>query len=399
MIVVLPGTKWSEGLCKKIKERDEKILLVSPEEHPFCEKYADEFLRADIFDIDRITSLCQMRGINAVMSDECDIAMPVVAELGQRLNVDTISREMAALYTNKFLMREFSQRYGIKYPEYRLCRKVSEAMDFFREVGTKIIIKPLDSNASHGVFTVESEQDLIMHFDEAMFFSRREKGVLAERYIDGTEFTIDGIKTSEKHYTLAISKKKHFAYNENIAFELFFSHQDNEYDYDRLKEINDKFVEESGLGYGLTHAEYKYENGNFYLIEIAARGGGNQISSIITPFMSGRDTYNYLIDCALGNAANGDFSILENYKNRAAILHFFHVPAGGGKVTRIHGEEILKNNSAILDYGMNFKVGDSIYDAENDSVRIGYYIAGMDTESELRALMAKIGSEFYIEVE
>lgn len=399
MIAVLPGTKWSEGLCKKIKERNEKILLISPEEHPYCEKYADEFLRTNIFDINKITTFCQFRRIDAVMSDECDIAVPVVAELGQRLNVKTISREMAALYTDKFLMREFSRKYGIRYPEYQLCRRVNEAIDFFRKIGTKIIIKPLDSNASHGVFTIESEQDLTRHFDETMSFSRMEKGVLAERYIEGTEFTIDGIKTPGKHYTLAVSKKKHFGHNENIAYELFFIHQDDEYDYNRLRKLNDQFVEKSGLEYGFTHAEYKYENGTFYLIEIAARGGGNQISSIITQFMSGRDTYNYLIDCALGGVADGNFSILKDYKNRAAVMHFFHVPAGGGKVVRINGEEILKNNPAILDYGLNFKVGDEIHDAENDSVRIGYYIAGMDTESELRALMAKIESVFRIEVE
>ena len=51
------------------------------------------------------------------------------------------------------------------------------------------------------------------------------------------------------------------------------------YDYDRLREVNNRFVELSGLPFGFTHAEYRYENGEFYLLEIGARGGGGLLSA------------------------------------------------------------------------------------------------------------------------
>jgi len=228
------------------------------------------------------------------------------------------------------------------------------------------------------VFKIETEDEIRKHFEETLSFSRSKKYILAERYINGIEFTIDGVKTKDDHYTLAISKKKHYEHNENIANELYFSHYDDEYDYEKLKEINDAYVMTSGLEYGLTHAEYKFENGQFYLIEIAARGGGNMISSIITTHMSGYHPYDYLIHCSLGEKDNSSFPILDNCLNRCAVLKFFESPINGGAVKEVRGEEYLRNNSNIKKYMLNFKIGDQIGDCINDSSRIGRDYARID---------------------
>lgn len=399
MILVLPGTKWSEGLCKKIKEKGYEILLVSPEEHPYCEKYANIFLRSDIFAIDKIEEFCKGKRIDAVMSDECDIAIPVVAELSEKLGTRAISREMASLYTDKFSMREFANSINLKHPEYRLCRNLKEAIDFYDYMGGKIIIKPLDSNASHGVFVINNVQDLERLFPESMAFSRIKKAIIAEQYINGKEFTIDGIKTRTCHYTLAISEKKHYKHNPCIANELLFTYDNKEYDYDRLRRINDEFVLNSKLEYGFTHAEYKYENGEYYLIEIAARGGGNLISSIITQYLSGYDTYNYLIEASLNGAVDFDFSIDNDYKSRAAVLKFFETPGDGGVVKNIKGLDTIKEICDVKAIELNFNIGDKIEKAENDSVRIGYYVACSETYNRLKKIMNRIENELEIIVE
>ena len=57
-----------------------------------------------------------------------------------------------------------------------------------------------------------------------------------------------------------------------------------------VRRYNKEMVCKMGLPFGLTHAEYKYMNGEFYLIEIGARGGGTKISSDIVPYMSGVDS-------------------------------------------------------------------------------------------------------------
>lgn len=395
-ILVLPGTQWQVQLIKKIQEMGHKAVVVNPDPDAPGMKIADLCLVSDIFDKKHVIEFGRDQKISAVMSDECDIAMNQVAELGKIFNVPTLDEETAALYTDKFLMREFSKLHGLKYPEYKFCKKVEDAITLLDEIKKPIIIKPLDSNASHGVFKCVTEEEVRKHFDESMSFSRVEKSVLAERFIEGTEFTIDGVKTPNGHYTMAISEKKHFAHNESIANELLFSHYNPNFNYDKLRATNDVFVMKSNLLFGFTHAEYKYEDGEFYLIEIAARGGGNMISSCITQFMTGYDTYRYLVECATGNVHDEDFSLRPEYMERAAVLKFFATPNGGGKVSELQGLDYMEKEPDIKQYRLNFKIGDTIEDALNDSVRIGFYIACSESMQKLRQVMNNVEQKFKI---
>lgn len=395
-ILVLPGTQWQVPLIEKIQEMGHKALVVNPDPDAPGMKKANLCLVSDIFDKKRVIEFGRDQKISAVMSDECDIAMNLVAELGKTFNVPTLDEETAALFTDKFLMREFSKKHGLKYPEYKFCKTVEDAVALLNEIKKPIIIKPLDSNASHGVFRCDTEEDIRKRFDESMSFSRVEKSVLAERFIVGTEFTIDGVKTPNGHYTMAISEKKHFAHNESIANELLFSHYNPNFDYDKLRATNDVFVMKSNLQFGFTHAEYKFEDGEFYLIEIAARGGGNMISSCITQFMTGYDTYRYLVECATGNVHDADFSLRPKYKERAAVLKFFETPNGGGKVREIKGLDYLDNEPDIKHYRLNFKIGDTIEDALNDSVRIGFYIVCSENMQKLREVLSNVQKNFQI---
>ena len=395
-ILVLPGTLWQVPLIEKIQEMGHQALVVNPSPEAPGMKKADKMLVCDIFDKERIIKFGRDQKVGAVMSDECDIAMNWVAELGSIFNVPTLDQETASLFTDKFLMREFSKKHGLKYPEYKFCKTVDDAISLQKDLNNPIIIKPLDSNASHGVFKCINEEEIRSHFDESMSFSRVEKSVLAERFIRGTEFTIDGVKTPHCHYTLAISEKKHFAHNESIANELLFSHDNPNFDYDKLKATNDAFVMNSNLIFGFTHAEYKYEDGEFYLIEIAARGGGNMISSCITQYMTGYDTYRYLIECATGNIHDEDFSLRSEYKERAAILKFFETPGSGGTVREIKGIDYIENEPDIKHYRLNFKIGDTIENALNDSVRIGFYIVCSNNLNKLREVENNVEKNFQI---
>ena len=388
--LVLPGTLWQVALVRKIKQMGHRVYVVNPATDSPCFEWADGHLQSDIFDRGKVLEYCRRQKIDAILSDECDIAMNLVASLGETLGVPALSGEAAALFTDKFLMREFSRANGLKYPQYRICKDAQDAVALLEEISRPIIIKPLDSNASHGVFKCSSAQDVREHFDEAMSFSRVEKAVLAERYIEGTEFTIDGIKTPSAHYTLAISEKKHFKHNVNIANELRFSHTSETFDYEALRSANDAFVMASPLAFGFTHAEYKCEDGEFYLIEIAARGGGNMISSAITQWMTGFDTYRYLVECAAGDVHDEDFSLRPEFCERAAVLKFFSTPKGGGVVKAIEGVDYLESEPDIPCYKFNFKVGDTIGDALNDSARIGFYIATSENMDSLLSVMDRV---------
>lgn len=395
-VVVLPGSFWQIPIIKKSKAMGYRTLVINPYDDSPAFPFADGHLKSDIFDIENVIRYCIEENADAVISDECDIAMPVIAKIGKELSLNTIDEESARLFTNKYAMRIFCEKFNIPYPEYKLCHTADEAAEFFEKTLSPIIIKPLDSNSSHGVFTVKNHEDIIDLFDEARSFSKAENAVLAERYINGAEFSVDGIKTPEKHFTLAISEKKQFEHNKNLDRELIFTRENSKYDYDELARQNDFFVNNSPLQFGLTHAEYKYENGKFYLIEIGARGGGNLISSYIVPFMSGVDNQRYLLECSLGNITCPKFSLQDKLKNRCAVLSFFDPPSDGGICRSIQGVDILENTPQIVEYRFNFKIGEAVKKPESGTTRAGFYIACCESRKELDDLMKRVNENVKI---
>ena len=227
-----------------------------------------------------------------------------------------------------------------------------------------------------------------------MYYSNEEKAVLLEQYIEGREFTVDGIKTAEDYYVTAISKKSHYDYNPSIAKELLFSNFDEEYDYDALRDLNKRMVCGMKLPFGLTHAEYKYMNGEFYLIEIAARGGGTRISSDIVPIMSGVNSNEIYINSLLGHEQKIS---IEYTNDRFAILGFFDFEEG--KIKNISGLSEALELQGVVDIGLDIKAGDVIKNAEDDRSRVGYYILKADTYQNLRNLENEMKSLIRIDYE
>lgn len=400
IILVLAGSQWQIPIVKKIREMGFLSLVINLYENSPAFEIADYWEVADILDKEKCASIAEQYAIAGVVSEQCDIAMPTVAYIAEKLGLHALKQRSADLYTNKLSMRKFCEKHGFRHPDYALCRSHREVLNFLNKVAQEIIIKPLDSNSSRGVHCIQSAADIPPHFEDALSYSNREKAVIAESYIEGEEFTVDGIVAGGRHHSLAVSAKRHYAHNKNIAYELFFSHSHPVFDYDALRNLNNRLIEISKLEEGsLTHSEYKYRDGAFYLIETAARGGGNLVSSHVVPLMSGFDNYRYYLNTATG-ASNHAYPETPNasLQARCAVLHFFTAPAPKGVVSAIEGKEFLESSSNIIASKLNFLIGDTIADAANDASRIGFYIAIGKDRSELTALQNKIQEKFTIQM-
>lgn len=395
-LMVIAGGTWQVPIIKKAKELGYTVTNSNLYEDSIGFRYADYSAVADVKDKKTNLEIAKKYGVDGVVTDQSDIAVPTVAYVAEQLGLPSIGKYYAELFTDKFMMREFCRKHGFFYPEYKLCSTKEEAIDFFNQIGKKIVIKPIDSQSSRGVYIVNDESEIVKCFEDTQQYSKDGASVLAERFIEGTEFTIDGVKTLEGHVSLCISQKGHFEYNPSIANELFFSHENDMYDYELLRATNNKLINVTQLPYGLTHAEYKCENGRYYLIEMAARGGGTKIASDIVPIMSGVDNYKILIENALGIENNTSIEINSNYKNRCAVLKFLDINTNEKPIKAIKGVDEIKGNPYVIDLGLDFSVGDILKNARDDRSRVGYYIAYGESKQELRNLMQWIETNLKI---
>lgn len=401
-VMVIAGGTWQVPLIKKVKSLGYEVVNSNLYEDSIGFKYADFTGVMDVRDKEKNLALAKEYKIDAVLTDQSDIAVPTVAYVAEQMGCPGIGHEMAELFTNKFKMREYCRENKFKYPEYRLCTNVEEAIEFYRELGKKVIIKPLDSQSSRGIFTIESEQELRDRFAETEAFTNSGDYVLVERYIEGTEFTVDGIVIDGTHHTLAISQKEHYSYNRNIASKLFFTNYNETFDYNLLRKTNDELISGTGIKYAITHSEYKFEDGDYYLIEMAARGGGSRIASDIVPFMSGVDNYQLLINAALGQTPSVEdlhTSDAEKMKERAAVLEFLDIESEGKKITKIEGVDQINAIPEILQLQLEFKEGDIIEKAQDDRSRVGFFIARAESKERIEEIEKEVKNTLKVSFE
>lgn len=399
-VMVIAGGNWQVPIIKKLKEEGHTVVVSNLYPDSIGFEYADYAEVADVRDKNRNLEIALKYDVDVIVTDQSDIAVPTVAYVSERMGRPTIGLKMAELFTNKYMMRRFCEKNGFAYPAYKRVTSVESALEVYTAWNKTAIIKPLDSQSSRGVFVINTALDIINNFEETQSFSADKESVLIEQYINGTEFTVDGIVCNGRHYTLAISEKEHFDYNESIASSLFFSYANERYDYDKLRFVNNKLIEKTELPFGLTHAEYKYSNGEFYLIEVAARGGGTRISSDIVPAVSGIDNYKIWIDEILGkNNISVDRAIIEANKEKCAILKFLDIKENGKKITEIRGIDEIKKLSGVIDFQVEFQVGDVIHNAKDDRSRVGFYIAEAENKAALEILVKQIERLFVIEYE
>lgn len=396
-IMILGGGENQLPLIKKAKELGYITVVCDYQKDCVGFKHADICHLVSIKDEEQLLTVAKNEGVLGIVTNS-ELVLHIVSNLTQQLGLPTVPDKITERFRNKGKMRECLTPMGLSDVRYRVCHQREDAVSFFRNINKhKCIIKPLDNSSSRGVYSINNEQDIIDHFDESIGMNRTHAGVLMEEYISGREFTVDGICVNGKHTTLAISKKKHFDYNENVANELFFSYQDAEYNYDELRLLNNQIIEAAGLNFGLTHAEYKYSNGKYHLIEVAARGGGAFISTDIVPFLTKTDTVGAYLESAMGLYSNSHIIIPEDSKQRVAVLKFFSTPDNkSGIVKKIIGVDYLETSPNILRYGLEFSIGDSIHPATNDGDRIGYYIAIAEDKQELHNIMEEVERSFNI---
>lgn len=385
-VLVVAGGLWQVPLIKYLKGKGHRVFVADPYLHSPGVQYADEHLSCDVRDYDGLVNLIGDTKFEFITSDQSDISVNTVSKLNSNFNLSGNPLEVTDRFVNKYKMRVLAESLGLPIPKYARIDTPSDLLSFIKNTGFPIILKPADSQSSRGVVKIDSSN--INDIEHLVVNSLKYANcgyLIAEEFVEGREVTVEGFASNYKHRTLAISLKKHFRVG--IASELLYPADIPKYIYKELEKLNDLFVENSGLRFGITHAEYmiNIDTGRIVLIEIACRGGGSLISSDIVKWVSGVNLYDLYYSCLKGGIINVKGLTV---KKRPAILKFFEFAPG--TVKSISGIDKLKEIKEIFSFNLAFKPGDSLLPAEDDRSRQGYFIAFANSKIELDTIVSRV---------
>lgn len=367
-VLIVGAGELQQPLIRKVRNRGYSVVAVDGSALAPGLADADEGLVIDTRDIAAVLALATTRDAVAVLSDASDVAVPTVAAVTHALGLPGVPPHIAERFTNKLAMREYARRIGIPVPRFSEANCAADVTEAGATWGWPIVLKPIDGQGSKGVSLVDSPAAVDVAWEAMTAHSRTGRAII-EEFVRGVEFTVEGFKAHDGHISLAASKKEHFPHAPMVANRLVYAPSFTGVPLDVLRDQNDRLVNESGLPFGVTHAEYIFTGDTFVLVEIAARGGGVRISSDIVPDLSGVDPQELLIDAALGTTVSRPD---DAWARHCVALDFFTFAPG--TVKAVLGLDLVAARDDVIEAIVRAHPGDVIEPPADDTTRHGHFI-------------------------
>lgn len=154
---------------------------------------ADHYYSIDARDFDQILQITQEHYCEGCFTYSSDndvlwTSAKINFELNKSMQVQSMKNTL-----NKRSMKSRLEQSELPTPDYIILNDRKSAESFLKEHG-KIVVKPVDGTGGHGVRVTEK-------------YEERSKGLLAEPYLEGQVYTVDGFVSNGKWRLLAVSRK------------------------------------------------------------------------------------------------------------------------------------------------------------------------------------------------
>lgn len=187
-ILILGTGSAQKDIIEYCREKGYYVIATSNVAGYSAEKLANEFFQIDITNIDETKKLAKEQQVDFVYSIGSDVAMPTIAKVSGELGLPCfVNVDTALICNHKNILRKTLSEKGI--PGNIPFQVLEDQKDNIR-ISFPAMMKPSDSQGQRGVRMVCSADEVKEHFSETIGFSR-EKKVILEPYIDGTEISVN----------------------------------------------------------------------------------------------------------------------------------------------------------------------------------------------------------------
>lgn len=390
-VMILGAAAGQIPFIKICKEKGHRVIAVSPEgDYPGFD-IADDVVYADTSDKETILKYAMEFKIDAILTDQTDVAVPSVAYVSEKMGLRSIGYHKAMIFSDKYSMRVEAERCGIHVPVFYKANSEDEAIGIIESMELPVVVKPTRNSGSRGVRKISTKTEIVEAVRDA-FNESRISEIIIEKYINGKEYLVDGFALEGKYINTDVGEKLYFDLKGKYVSKMcMFSSAKSELDDIERKvlETNRNLVERIGLPFGITHAEYiySYDDNEVYLVEIAARGGGVFLSSDLTPKASGINTNEYLIDYVV-DGKSIDVSKLELKKGVAAWRCFTFVP---GRINSIDGQKETSEIPGVFKVCLeDLYIGKRIVEIKDDKGKYGPILIEGDSKEDCKKTMSEV---------
>lgn len=323
-MLILGAMKMHVPVILRMKERGIHAITCDYLPENIGHKYADESYFDSTTDCQAVLKLAERLKVDGIMTFCSDPAAYTVSYVADKLGLPGNPVESIKILSEKDTFRKFQKGHSFDCPNFISCETLEDALNNVGHLKFPVVIKPVDSSGSKGVYKLNSADEIKDYWNESIRYSRC-KRVIIEEFIEKEGYQLQG--------------DAYFADGELKFICLGDEHADVEplgttYPSVLDAAIMDKVASEierclklAGFNRGGLNIEIRIgKDGKIYIVEIGARNGGHYNVEAIKQ-MTGYDLYDYAIDAALGipykehpSTDNGLFANMILYSKKEGVF-------------------------------------------------------------------------------
>lgn len=339
---------------------------------------ADHTELISTLDAEAVLAFARSWQADAVITSTTDAPVRTAAWVCEALGLFTgISYKDSICATSKDAMRDRFAECGVSIPGYHACADSRSFAGALEEFGWDCVVKPADSAASRGVILVDkplSRADTDALFEREVPYSR--KGVLmVEERMTGPEVSVESITLGGETHILTITDKlvtepPYFVELGHTEPSLLSCEARAD-----IEKVTRGAIEAVGIKQGPSHTEVMVTSQGAKVVEIAARLGGDYITSKLVPLSTGIDMVRASVLAALDMPV--DF---KRGATQGSAIRF--VTCRTGVIDSIDVDPAIHDLPGFVESELYKGIGDEISAPHSSNDRVGHVVCvGKDAQA------------------
>lgn len=360
------------------------VVGIDPCEDANCKDDVDAFEVVGGQDYEGTCAVVEKHGINAIVTAATDKPLVMMARIAEKYGFPFYSVETAQWSTDKFQMKHRFELGDVPHALGRLISKAEEAEGLIFPV----IVKPRDNSGSRGVKLCRNAKELKASIEEALDNSKLNT-VLVEEFIEGPEYSIEGLHYDGKSEVIQFTEKKTTEFPYNVELGHIQPANISEDNKRKIREIVAKIGKALNFVNCPSHTELKINERGIFVIETSPRLGGDYITSTLTPLSTGVNLEDELLKIAMGESINPQPKAVQ-YSG----VRFFDFEEGS-VIKNVPDENYVKSRPHVFDFSFNLKEGQTVNRITSSLNRYGHLTITADNREAIEVLFDKYEEDIY----
>lgn len=364
--------------------------------------FGDKIYFEDTRDYEKILEIARNEQIDGIVTIGTDVAVVTIGKVCDALGLSGLSFEAGKTATDKMLMKQKYEEYGVRTARYRRISlmgaekekqqdshsrfenqdKDSKFIEYLEKelegLQFPLIFKAVDTSGSRGIVKAEDSSKFVEAY-RAVRENTRKDYFIVEEFLEGEEFGAQSFVCRGEVQFILPHGDYVFQGDTGVPIGHWAPYELEQSVIEDAKEQLQKAVKAMGLDNCALNADFILSGGKPYVLEIGGRAGATCLTELVSLYY-GYNYYEKIIQAALGLPV--DFASEKACPNVGMLLR--------SENTGVIQEIVNRNDredKQIVEIQFDYQVGDEVQAFRVGPHRIGHVVVQADTLEEAKHKM------------